>query len=245
MKYSIRVSEVANGSENLKGIATVTLGDSFKLTGIKIYNSPEKEKLFISMPSYKTNQVNDQGEIIYKDIFHPITPEFREALYSNILDSFAELHDNQAKNSYIVEVNDHVTTMPEFSVRVTPYEKEGSSIKGLCSVTFEDSFVVNNISIHEGKDGQLFVSMPNYKTSQVDEKGKTVYKDIAYPATPKFREKLLDAIVKAYDIAKEQLQSQQKESVKGKLEKNKEAVEKKEKDTSAREKEQPSRDDAR
>ncbi len=34
MKYSIKVNEVANGSENIRGIASVTLGDSFKLNNI-------------------------------------------------------------------------------------------------------------------------------------------------------------------------------------------------------------------
>lgn len=58
--------------------------------------------------------------------------------------------------------------MPQFSITVTPYEKEGSNIKGLARIYFEDSFLVNNVSILQGKN-QLFVSMPSYKTKQVDE----------------------------------------------------------------------------
>ena len=37
--------------------------------------------------------------------------------------------------------------MPEFSVTVTPYEREGSNIKGLARIYFENSFIVNNINI--------------------------------------------------------------------------------------------------
>ena len=54
MKYSIKVNEVRNGSENVRGIASVTLGDSFKLNNITIVNDPrEAGKVFVSMPSYK------------------------------------------------------------------------------------------------------------------------------------------------------------------------------------------------
>lgn len=78
--------------------------------------------------------------------------------------------------------------MPEFSVSVTPYEKEGSSIRGLARIYFDDSFIVNNVSILQGKD-KLFVAMPAYKTKQVDEQGKAIYQDVVYPVTKEFREK--------------------------------------------------------
>ena len=151
-----------------------------------------------------------------------------DVLYKNILDAYTELHENQADRSYTVKVNEHDTTMPDFSLRVTPYEKEGSSIKGLCSVVFDNSLAVNNISVHQGKDDKLFVSMPSYKSNEVNEQGKTIYKDICYPVTAKFREKLFNAVLDGYEKAKELVLSQQKESVTGKLEKNKAAVEKNE-----------------
>jgi hypothetical protein len=40
--------------------------------------------------------------------------------------------------------------MPEFSVTVTPYEREGNNICGLACVYFDDSFIVNNVSILQG-----------------------------------------------------------------------------------------------
>ena len=65
--------------------------------------------------------------------------------------------------------------MPEFSVTVTPYEREGSNIKGLARIYFENSFIVNNINIVQGKE-KIFVSMPSYKTKQVDEQDKPIYR---------------------------------------------------------------------
>lgn len=147
MKYSIKVNEVKNGSENLQGLVTVTLGDSFKLNNISILKDPRSTQLYVAMPAYKTNQVDENGKAIYKDIYNPISSEFRKELYDNILGAFKELQEHQAGNSYRLEVNGKDTTMPEFSVHVTPYEREGSNIKGLASVYIENSLVINNIVI--------------------------------------------------------------------------------------------------
>ena len=218
MKYSIKVNEVRNGSENVRGIASVTLGDSFKLNNITIVNDPRTPgKVFVSMPSFK----DGQGE--FKDIFNPTTKEFHDELYGNILDAFQELTENQAKNSYTVEYDKKDTAMPNFSVRVTPYTKEGSMIRGMASINF-NGLTVHNVTIHQGKEN-LFVSMPSYKTNQV-ENGKPVYKDICHPVTAKFREKLNGAILQAYDQALEAGKEAGRESVTEKLGKNRAAVDK-------------------
>ena len=101
--------------------------------------------------------------------------------------------------------------MPEFSVTVTPYEREGSNIKGLARIYFENSFIVNNINIVQGKE-KIFVSMPSYKTKQTDEQGKAVYQDVCYPVTKEFREKLYSEIVSQYEKAKEQSENKAKEA---------------------------------
>ena len=50
-----------------------------------------------------------------------------------------------------------------FQVQVTPYEKEGSNIRGLARIYINDCFVVSNVSLLEGVHG-VFVAMPSYKT---------------------------------------------------------------------------------
>lgn len=239
MKYSIKVNEVRSGSENVRGIASVTLGDSFKLRSITIVNDPrEQGKVFVSMPSYKSGP---EGE--FKDIFYPTTKEFHDELYGNILRAFDELTENVAKNSFTVEFNKSDRTMPKFNVRVTPYEKEGSSIRGMASINFE-GMVVNNVTIQQGKDG-LFVTMPSYKTSQTDEQGKPVYKNVCYPVTAKFKEKLDNAIIQVYENAREQAKT--KDSVLDKLSENREAAGQKDQTakTQGKEHAQPSQDNVR
>ena len=203
MEISIKVNEVKN-KDKVKAFATVVFGDSFKITNITVLEGKEGN-LYVSMPRYRSNEKDENGGHIYKDICNPITAEFREKLYSDIIEAYEKLganEENKQKGSSPV--------MPEFKVTVVPYERENSNIKGLARVYFEDSFVVGNINILQGKE-KVFVAMPSYKTKQVDDNGKAVYQDICYPVTKEFRDKLFTEIEKAYVEAKDKQQSENKE----------------------------------
>lgn len=198
MKYTIKVNEVKKQDSNVKGFATVVFGDSFKITNIAIVQNKENGKLFVSMPRYKSNEKDENGATVFKDVCNPITSDFREELYVSILVEFDRVKDQgQPDRGYAKEIEP-----PQFSVTVTPYEREGSNIRGLARIYFEDCFIVNNINILQGKE-KVFVSMPSYRTKQKDESGRDIYQDICYPVTKDFRAKLYGEIEKAYEEAKE------------------------------------------
>ena len=75
----------AKEGSNIKGFATVVFGDSFKITNIAILENKDKGELFVSMPRYRSNERDESNGVIYKDVCNPITAEFREELYTNIL----------------------------------------------------------------------------------------------------------------------------------------------------------------
>jgi stage V sporulation protein G len=75
----IRVRKVA-GEGKLKAYVTVTFDDCFVVHNVKIIEG--KSGVFIAMPSRKTRV----GE--YKDVAHPIQPEFRAELQKRILDRY-------------------------------------------------------------------------------------------------------------------------------------------------------------
>lgn len=211
MKYSIKVNSInSKEGSNIKGFATVVFGDSFKITNIAILENKDKDQLFVSMPRYKSSEKDESGATIYKDVCNPITAEFREELYTNILEAY-ELAivpgQEQVQNSD--KGMKSAIEMPGFSVTVSPYERDGSNIKGLARIYIEESFIVNNVNILQGKEN-IFVSMPAYKTKQIDEQGKPMYQDVCYPVTKEFREKLYAEIVKEYEQAKEKSQNQAK-----------------------------------
>jgi len=75
----IRIRKVA-GEGKLKAYVTVTFAACVVVHNVKIIEG--KSGVFIAMPSRKTRS----GE--YKDVAHPIHPEFRAELQKKILDVY-------------------------------------------------------------------------------------------------------------------------------------------------------------
>lgn len=201
MRYEVNVSRLENPSGNIRGFVNVVFNNCFKVSNIAVVEGKEGN-VFVSMPRYATSR----GDEDYKDVCNPITKEFREELYGTILDAFDSLEPGEYTK---VSVGKDEKKEPlDFNVKVTPFEREGSNIRGLARVYLEDVFVLNNVSLLEGRNG-LFVAMPSYKVRQTGESGKSEYRDIVYPVTKAFREKLYGAVTDAYEIAKEELEKQQ------------------------------------
>lgn len=191
MKYTVKVNKVRKNEGSLRGFATIVFGESFKVTNIAILEN-SNGNLFVSMPRYRSSEVDEQNNHIFKDVCNPITKEFREELYNAILDGYEKDGRDGGKEEKV-----QVAEMPPFAVKVTPFEREGSNIKGLARIYLDDSFVINNVSVLQGKDN-VFVAMPSYKTKQTDEQGKAIYQDVCYPVTKEFRENLYGEIIETY-----------------------------------------------
>ena len=79
-------------------------------------------------------------------------------------------------------------------VRFGSFPQEGS-VRGVCSVTFNDQIAVKGVKVIEGSKG-LFVAMPSYKSG--DE-----YKDLAYPVTKEGRQMLNESVLAAYEAQRQ------------------------------------------
>lgn len=79
----------------------------------------------------------------------------------------------------------------EISARTTPYQKEGTNLRGFATITLNGNVAVKNIKIAEGKDG-LYIQMPTCKNGEK-------YEDIVFPTTADFRAKLNEAILKEFE----------------------------------------------
>ena len=93
-------------------------------------------------------------------------------------------------------------------VSVTPMQNQEGSLKANASIILNDVFKVTGIRIGISQKGNVFVSMPDYKTGRLDDNGKDVYQDIAYPVTRQFRQELYDEIVKEFHAVMEKEEQQ-------------------------------------
>ena len=198
MNYSIQLNAVSKSDKNVKAFASVTFGNCFKVTNIAVVKNKDGVP-FVAMPSFKSKERTEDNKPVYKDVCNPITAEFRKELYDDILALYGEMEQSGRAEVSKNAVN---PKEPEFRVAVTPFEREGSNIRGLVRIYFEDSFIVNNASIIKGKEKE-FVSMPSYLTNQNGKDGKGQYQDICFPVTKEFRQKLYDAVLELYRQEKE------------------------------------------
>ena len=79
-------------------------------------------------------------------------------------------------------------------VRIRKVECDDSKLKAVASVTIDECFVVHDIKIIKGESG-MFIAMPSKKNKDGE------FKDIAHPINPATRQKLADAILKAFEQA--------------------------------------------
>ncbi len=71
--------------------------------------------------------------------------------------------------------------------------KDEAKLKAICSITFDDCFVVRDVKVIEGQKG-LFISMPNKKVGEE-------HVDIAHPIVTETREEIKAAVLAAYEKA--------------------------------------------
>lgn len=76
-------------------------------------------------------------------------------------------------------------------VRVRKVNQDGK-MKAVCSVTFDNAFVVHDVKVVDGQNG-LFVAMPSRRTPAGE------YRDIAHPISSDARQLIQSAVLKAYE----------------------------------------------
>ena len=79
-------------------------------------------------------------------------------------------------------------------IRVRNVSSEGSKMRAIVSVTFDDCFVVHDIKVIEGQD-KFFIAMPSRKASD------GTFKDIAHPITSEMRSEMESKILARYEEA--------------------------------------------
>ena len=110
MNYTVQVNEVrtTNPESAVRAYASVTFEGAFMVCNIAILDTRATGEPFISMPNYKTRRVDEKNQPQYQDICYPVTKEFREQLYGDILAEYrnqtktkpGQGREQERKNNY-------------------------------------------------------------------------------------------------------------------------------------------------
>jgi stage V sporulation protein G len=78
-------------------------------------------------------------------------------------------------------------------VRINP--SRGGKVKAFASIVIDDCFIVNDLRVMEGREGQVYVTMPGRKSRN----GQV--RDIAHPLDRDTREKVEQLVLEEYQSA--------------------------------------------
>ena len=82
-------------------------------------------------------------------------------------------------------------------VRISP--ARGGRIRAFASIVIDDCFIVNDLRVMEGREQQLFVTMPARKARNGQ------MRDIAHPLNQEAREEVERRVLQEYEIAVQNL----------------------------------------
>ena len=85
----------------------------------------------------------------------------------------------------------------KYSVKASKYSKEGSAVKGIVTIIFNDSVIVKRIKLVE-VNGKTFLSMPS-RTYTNKKTGEKKYYDLFNPIDKDLSAELTDAAIKSFE----------------------------------------------
>jgi len=188
--------------DNIKAIGTVKFGE-ISVRNMTLMKNADGQ-LFLCMPSRDTGKKDDKGKQIFEEIIHPITAHMRSALNAGAVESYE-------KNCPVsLSGGSDGTLLIEAKAFDSPYFNR----VGKAQILINDEFVIKNIFINEGKNGGLYVSMPNFKAKDTHD-GRPVYKEIVI-MNGDLKKKISEAVISEYkkDLANKE---QNRFSIKSRL----------------------------
>ena len=82
-------------------------------------------------------------------------------------------------------------------VRISP--SKGGRIRAFASIVIDDCFIINDLRVLEGREGQLYVSMPTRRSRN----GQV--RDIAHPLNSQTRERIETRVLEEFQASVENL----------------------------------------
>lgn len=172
MKLEARVTHFER--DNVVGLGTVKLNDAITLNNVRVIQG--KKGIFVTVPSYKTNNLDEQGNPVYANHYNPVTADMKQ-MFDEAVEMAYGSEDGKSKlERELSDVPEKKNTIElgKFGVKLTT--DKDSNIKGYGSVVIDNQFALNGIKVIKGNKG-MFIAMPSYATNNIDEFGKPVYEN--------------------------------------------------------------------
>lgn len=216
LKVKVNVVKLENENSKLKALATVIIGskdlDYIKISNVRLYEPDylfkRENSYFVALPEkeYETDGEKRYIELVtFSNKFNKELPEImKKTISSAVISAYKE----EGK----VTKFEKETKIPFDPTNVNAYISENK--KG--SIFFGGIMQINNIFLNEGKDNNMYLSLPS---REIEKDGEKKYEDIIAPLSKELREAMTLAclesykknIIKSAEATEENTQSQENE----------------------------------
>ena len=216
LKVKVNVVKLENENSKLKALATVIIGskdlDYIKISNVRLYEPDylfkRENSYFVALPEkeYETDGEKRYIELVtFSNKFNKELPEImKKTISSAVISAYKE----EGK----VTKFEKETKIPFDPTNVNAYISENK--KG--SIFFGGIMQINNIFLNEGKDNNMYLSLPS---REIEKDGEKKYEDIIAPLSKELREAMTLAclesykknIIKSAEATEENTQSQESE----------------------------------
>ena len=195
LKVKVNVVKLENENSKLKALATVIIGskdlDYIKISNVRLYELDylfkRENSYFVALPEkeYETDGEKRYIELVtFSNKFNKELPEImKKTISSAVISAYKE----EGK----VTKFEKETKIPFDSTNVNAYISENK--KG--SIFFGGVMQINNVFLNEGKENNMYLSLPS---REIEKDGEKKYEDIIAPLSKELREAMTLACLESY-----------------------------------------------
>lgn len=190
LKVKVNVVKLENENSKIKALATVILGskdlDCIKISNVRLYER-DNNSYFVALPEKEYEKDGEKKYIELVTFSNKFNKELPEIMKNTISSAVISAYKEEGK----ITKFEKETKIPFDTTNVNAYISENK--KG--SIFFGGVMQINNIFLNEGKDNNMYLSLPS---REIEKDGEKKYEDIIAPLSKELREAMTLACLESY-----------------------------------------------
>lgn len=190
LKVKVNVVKLENENSKIKALATVIIGskdlDCIKISNVRLYER-DNNSYFVALPEKEYEKDGEKKYIELVTFSNKFNKELPEIMKNTISSAVISAYKEEGK----VTKFEKETKIPFDSTNVNAYISENK--KG--SIFFGGVMQINNVFLNEGKENNMYLSLPS---REIEKDGEKKYEDIIAPLSKELREAMTLACLESY-----------------------------------------------
>lgn len=190
LKVKVNVVKLENENSKIKALATVIIGskdlDCIKISNVRLYER-DNNSYFVALPEKEYEKDGEKKYIELVTFSNKFNKELPEIMKNTISSAVISAYKEEGK----VTKFEKETKISFDPTNVNAYISENK--KG--SIFFGGVMQINNVFLNEGKENNMYLSLPS---REIEKDGEKKYEDIIAPLSKELREAMTLACLESY-----------------------------------------------